>query len=822
MLLHGLLTFGRMLSRHRLYGILNIAGLGLGIAVFLLLSLVVRYEYGYDRFWPDAGHLYRLDQIWTPSTGIPDNRSPDCTMLAYDALRGEFPQIKAISRVFPSRATLIAQPGGTTGSGGPPMFGSRTMGTETIQFVDSGLLDVLALPITSGRRADALATPDRIMLSQRLARKYFATPDAVGRTLQVVDDGVTQTYVVSAVFRDLPASSSYQIDAAALMPERIRTNPDINSWASVLSSTLMRFASKADAASVQSRLGDLITRHTRDPLVFEYTRGFTLTPFAAMHFLDSRLGTGADRRSVIALGIVGALALLAATINYVNLATARAMLRAREVAMRKTLGASRLMLVTQFLAESTALVALAALLGLALTELTLPLMNALGGWQVTIAYGWLLPRLALLVVVVGIGAGLYPALVLASYAPARVLAASRMPSMGRMGTRVRAILVGAQFVFAIGFGICALVMDLQVAHLRTADRGFRQDGLLIVNMRDDALRPHQLALLDAFSRMPGIVSVTQSDRTPGSDYTSIEPFWRPGDDAHQRKIVIQDIGRDYFRTYAIPLVAGRLFDDAHRTDTLSKGAGDVGIVLNRSAVTTLGFASPEDAIGKPILALNLETATAMHRTIVGVVQDVRFGSGLRAVEAQVYYYQPGVIDSPNGAIRFAGRDAHAVMDDLARIWRQIIPDIQFDGASADNRLARFYHPDEQRGQLFTAGAIVSIVISCLGLYGLSAFNATRRLGEIGIRKTLGASTGDVLALLLGQFVRPVVLAALIAWPVAWFAMRTWLAGFDQRIGLSPLYFLAVTLAAIVLSVVTVLSQTLRVARAEPARALRHD
>ncbi|WP_323992655.1 ABC transporter permease [Nguyenibacter sp. L1] len=816
MLLHGMLTFCRMLSRHRLYAVLNIGGLGLGIAVFLLLSLVVRYEYGYDRFWPDQADIYRLDQLWAHSVGVPGDRTDFSTYRARDALRAEFPQIRASSRLIPQQVTLIAPPSDLRNGG------ARIMESEQIQFVDPELPDVLALPVIDGQRAEALAAPDRIVLSARLARKYFGTIHAVGRTMRMVVDGSAQTYVVSAVFRDLPLASTYRIDAAAPIPERIRGRRSLNLWAAGTGVTLLRFSDRMGMQAVAARLGDFIARHSNDAPTLQYTRGFALTPLADMHFRDAT--AGADRDSVLALGIVGVLALLAATINYVNLATARAMLRAREVAMRKTLGASRALLTIQFLGEAVAMVALAALLGLALTELALPPLNMLCGWQVAISYGWLLPRLTLLVVVAGVGAGLYPALVLAAYAPARILAAARMPSMGRMGTRIRAILVGAQFVFAIGFAICALVIDLQVAHLRDADRGFRRDGLIIVSsMADDALRPRQQALLDSFAKLPGVRSVTQSDRAPGNDLLSMQSVWRPGAANRQQELVQQHVGRDYFRTYATPLLAGRLFDDAHGTDIAPEDRDDPrasNIVINRSAAAALGFASPDAAIGRPVTA-QIGTGTA-PRTIIGVVADARFGSGTRPVEPQFYYYQPGIIGGSNAAIRFAGPTERAMLAALARGWRQLVPDIQFDAASADDRLARFYQPDQRRGQLFTAGAVVAIAISCLGLYGLSAFNATRRLGEIGIRKTLGAGTADVLRLLLVQFIRPVAVSALVAWPVAWLAMRTWLAGFDQRIALSPLYFLAVTLGAVALAAATVLGQTIRVARAEPARALRHD
>ncbi|NVN12241.1 ABC transporter permease, partial [Nguyenibacter vanlangensis] len=340
MLLHGMLTFCRMLSRHRLYAVLNIGGLGLGIAVFLLLSLVVRYEYGYDRFWPDQADIYRLDQLWAHSVGVPGDRTDFSTYRARDALRAEFPQIRASSRLIPQQVTLIAPPSDLRNGG------ARTMGSEQIQFVDPELPAVLALPVIDGQRAEALAAPDRIVLSARLARKYFGTIHAVGRTMRMVVDGSAQTYVVSAVFRDLPLASTYRIDAAAPIPERIRGQRSLHVWAAGTGATLLRFSDRMGMQAVAAHLGDFIAQHSNDALTLQYTRGFALTPLADMHFRDAT--AGADRDSVLALGIVGVLALLAATINYVNLATARAMLRAREVAMRKTLGASRALLTVQF------------------------------------------------------------------------------------------------------------------------------------------------------------------------------------------------------------------------------------------------------------------------------------------------------------------------------------------------------------------------------------------------------------------------------------------------------------------------------------------
>ena len=819
MVSHVLLTFYRSLSRHRLYAALNVLGLALGVAVFLVLTLVVRYESNFDRWLPHASHVYRLDQtLMFP--GQPTVENSGVTFVAYDLLRTDFPQIMAGTRLFERDL---------------PVSAGTIIDSESVTYVDPGFFRVFELPLVSGDWSTALSEPSSVVLTQAAARKYFGTARARGRSIDISKDGIKHSFTVSAVMKDLPGATTLTFSILAPLTPAVETGEQgFQSWGSEEGETYLRFRTTTDAKAVAAGLRDFVSRRaagtgpdTLGPRPAD-SMALGLVALPDAHFHDVNIETtppGVDRRVVLSLGAIGVLALITAAINYINLATARSDLRAREVALRKVMGATRRMLLAQFLAEALALVALAALIGLALTELAMPVVDALGGWAVRIDYLRVVPLLGGLVLVIGIGAGLYPAMLLSGYQPAAVLAAVRTPAGGRLGSRLRGLLVLAQFAGAIGFAICTLVIDQQAAFMRTADRGFDRQGLIVVqSLSAQELIPRQDAIISALRRVLGVISATRSDQQPNTDSRINEFVSRPGLVGPSPILAIQAIGRDYFSTYGIRLIAGRLFDDAHPADDR---AGDLtgkhvaSAVLNARAVKTLGFPDPRAAIGKT-MTVGLRSEYKPRLQIIGVVRNVRFMSPREPVDPEIYRYDTHGFQYAEATIRYRGVPRAAMMDRLQAAWRSVAPDNPFVAKTAEERLADFFRPDEQRARLFSAGAVLAVAIACLGLYGLASFNTTRRVREIGIRKTLGASTRDVLLLLVFQFIRPVLIANVIAWPIAWAAMRGWLSGFDQRIALSPLYFVAVGVAALVLSILTVLGQAWLVARAEPARALRYE
>lgn len=794
-------TFYRSLVRHKLYAALNIGGLAVGIAVFIVLGLYVRFETSYERWLPHHDQVYVLQDNWN----LPGQfEGPLQSSMGgwLEQAKGDFPGLQG-TRMDGETVTILT--GGTATS-------------ESMQLVDPNFLDIFALPMAQGDARGVLADPANLLISRKMAGKYFPGADPIGKPMTLVLNGTPRLYRVAAVFEDLPRNTELSADIIArLVPQQLDQKYWYH-WGSEQLSTYLRFPTRADAKAFEGRLGDFVKRHAVQDQGANVLDIFheTLLPIADVHLLPK----GA-KLTVATLGIVGALTLLIAIVNYVNLATARASLRAREVAMRKVLGANRAMLMRHFIGEAMATAALAAFVGLAIAEIGLPLVNAAGNLSLSIHYlgqdGVLLP-LILLVLLVGIAAGLYPAVLLSRFPAAGVLAASRSAGGGRAGTRVREILVVLQFALATAFIVGTLVLAAQTRHVRNADLGFARGGLIVVpSLTEERLTESQrTAILHAFAALPGIRAVGVSDTAPGdSRHQNHNTLKKPGTPGNGPSLMSIDIDPGFFQVFHPPLIAGRLPDAAHRADDLSdKTDGQIpNIVINRRAAAQLGL-TPQQAIGVTLQG----DAT---RTIIGVVDDMRFYSPRDGTRAAYYNYRSREIGFPIASVRFDG-DPRGTIEALRGAWRRIAPEVPFDAKTADQNLQDYYKADDQAARLFAIGAGLAVAIGCVGLWGLASFNTQRRVREIGIRKTLGASSSDIVKLLVTQFLRPVVIANLIAWPLAFLAMRTWLAGFEDRIALSPLYFLAATAASLLIAVATVIAQSLRAARAAPAWALRHE
>ncbi|WP_174292972.1 ABC transporter permease [Sphingomonas bacterium] len=797
----------RSLTRHRLFAALNIGGLALGIAVFIVLFLFVRFETGFDGVLPGQDRLWVMEERYV-MPGYPTDTSPNTLGNELNILRADYPQL--VGTRYNQLGVAVLQGAQAT--------------AEDLAAVDSNYLSLMRFPAIEGDPRVTLADPNGLVITQKTAHKYFGSQPAIGQTLRISIDGTIYVYRVGAVLRDMPDNVTLKAEMFAPLVRARFGNEWWDHWGSTSLMTLLRFPDAAAARAFEAQLPGFLDRHAYANNNIKKGEYFqSLRPLTAMH-----LYSPGDRAIVTTLGIVGLLTLLIAIVNYVNLATARAGLRAREVAMRKVLGGTRLALVGQFLGEALATVALAALIGLALAEIALPFVNALGGTTLAIRYlgaDGIVAPLAALVLAVGLVAGIYPAFVLSGFRPAAVLASTRAPGGGRAGARLRGALVVVQFAIAIAFAIATATMLTQTAHIRAADLGFRRDGLVIVRSMylggiDAAQRA---AILRGFARVPHVTGVTIANNAPGDQSTTnFSGYARPGATGPLVSLMDVGTGRDYFAVYGARLIAGRLFDAAHADDRGLLSPDErkriaANAVVNRKAVTALGFASPQAALGKTI-SNGVRTST-----IIGVVDNVRFRSPRDPVDPVAYTYNTVDVLSPYGAVRYSGVDTKTMMISLEAAWKRAVPGVPFEARSVEENLfERYYKADAQRARLFTIGAVLAVVIGCLGLYGLAAFDTARRVKEIGIRKTLGASTGDVLRLLIGQFMRPVLLANLLAWPLAFVAMRRWLSGFDDRVALSPLFFVGASIVAILIAAATVVGQAWRVARAEPARALRHE
>lgn len=797
----------RSVTRHRLFAALNIGGLALGIATFLVLFLFVRFETSFDRALPEQDKLWVLEERYV-MPGYPPDTNPYSLGAELDLLRADYPQL--VGARYNAVAGNIRQGAQAT--------------AEEIGAVDKNFFDLMRFPAVAGNPTATIADPDGLVITETAARRYFGSQSPIGQTLMIAIDGKQYAYRVGAVLRAMPANVSYKNEMFVQLVRARFGNEWWDHWGSTSLTTLLRFPDATAARAFEAQLPSFLDRHAYADNNIKKGQYFqSLRSLTAMH-----LYSPGDRAIVTTLGIVGLLTLLIAIVNYINLATARAGLRAREVAMRKVLGGTRRSLIRQFMAEAVATVATAALIGLALAEIALPVLNALGGTKLTIRYlgpdSIMLPMLAL-VLATALVAGLYPAVVLSNFRPAAILASTRSPGGGRASARLRSGLVVLQFAIAIAFAITTAAMLAQTAHIRDADLGFRREGLIIVrSLQQGGIdAPQRAAILRAFAAIPGVTGVTIGNNAPGDQSTTnFSGYSRPGAPDNKTSVMDVGTGRDYFQVYGARLIAGRLFDAAHADDRglltpEQRKLTGPNVVLNRRAVTAFGFTSPAAALGQTI-----DNGDRIS-TIIGVVDDVRFKSPRDPVDPVAYSYNTIDVLSPFAAVRYAGRDAKTMAAAMEAAWKRTVPGIPFEARSVeDNLFERYYKADAQRSRLFSVGALLAVVIGCIGLYGLAAFDTARRVKEIGIRKTLGASTTEVLRLLIGQFMRPVLLANLIAWPLAYVVLQRWLAGFDDRISLSPLFFVSASLMAIAIAAATVFGQAWRVARAEPARALRHE
>jgi len=807
-----LLTFYRSLVRHKLYASLNIGGLAVGIAVFLVLTLYVRFETSYEKWIPDYNQIYLIEAKDGSSIGT--RASQNSPIALWSAIERDLPG---------TLGTRLDEAGGTVIKDGVAV-------SEGIGLVDPDFPKVFDLPVVEGNLQGAFADPSNIVLTERVARKYFADADPIGKPMTVIYRGGSHAYRVAAILKDLPKNTKFDVGMfARFVLVQDKTSSDYNAnhqWNYYQPETYVRLSDAAAARRFADQLPSLVARHAQaeTPGNPGFIIKLSMQPIAAIHYEAK-----GETLAVATLGIVGVLTLLIAIVNYVNLATARAGLRAREVAMRKVLGADRVKLARHFVGEAVATAAIAGFIGLVIAELGLPLINAASGLSLSISYfghdGALLPLIGL-VLLVGIVAGTYPAIVLARMPAAAVLASARSPGGGRAGTYVREALVIFQFTIAIAFIIGTMVLVSQTRHVRNADVGFQRQGLMLIpSLGSASLNNAQRdTIFHRLSGMPGVVGATVANNQPGGGNFNAEtavPI--PGVEGNGPSFRFFETTPGFFETMGAQLLAGRLFSLSHPADTnpnlddpTGNGNKPNNIIINRTGLAALHIASPQAAIGKTFTGPN-----SPPRTIIGVIDDMRFDNPRVPIPPTMYDFQPRDPQQAIAMLRFTG-DPKAMLDAVRAVWRQEAPEVPFEGKTAVQNLETYYAHDDHTANLFTIGALLAVAIGCVGLWGLASFNTARRTKEIGIRKTLGASSGDVVKLLVGQFLRPVLIANLFAWPLAFLAMRTWLAGFDDRIALSPLFFVAATVLALAIAVLTVLAQSLRAARSTPAWALRHE
>ena len=810
-----LVAFWRSFTRRPLYAALNLLGLSLGVAAFLTLSLLYRFETSYESWTPERSKIYAAAAAYN-IPGFTQNARVGAMGGLLDELKTDYPDIQGVRDW--NQSVIVHK--------GASAF------TERLELVDADFLIFFKTPLLAGDAATALNDPGRVAISEEMARKYFGTVDVMGRRLEISDTEGRAAYTVSAVMKSLPKNTDAKLDLVRLLtPGKTAKEPTWHQWGSLQLNTYFKFQRPETAKALEAQLPAFVDRRVGksfgDGVVPHEIMRLSFVPLRDVHLLDAK-----QRAAITALGLVGVVALGLALINYVNLATARAGLRAREVAVRKTLGAGPTALRLQFLGEAVLTIALAFLVGLAIVELALPVINTAGGLSLSLDYRVEGPWLAAVfgvVLAAGLLAAVYPAFMLASFKPSQVLASNRAPSGGRFGARLREGLVVFQFAAVVAAFILMLGFLAQIRHMQNADFGYRRDGLYLVTAtRGVGVTPQQREAFWAAARqVPGVVAVAASTAAPADEdinsnttATRLDRAERPG---LSPTLNGSSIGPDYFQVLGTPLIAGRFLDAAHGGDEFGPSVIPetvTNVLISRATVRQLDYASPEAARDK------LLNFGGRKSRIVGVVEDVRFYSPTEKVPAKIYFFNayPAYWPAnwPITLVRYSGMGETEARARLEAAWRKAAPGVPFEGKTALANLDRYYKPQRDRSNLFSLGAVVGAGIGCIGLYGLAAFNTSRRTQEVGVRKVLGASRQQVARLLIGQFLRPILIACLIAWPLAYWALRRWLSQFDDPVTVGPGIFVAGAVAAVAVGLIAVGGLGWAAASTEPGKALRHE
>ena len=833
------LTVGfRALTKSKTYAFINIFGLALGLAACLLILLYVRYEYSYDSWMDGAENAFQLQTHYDSTDSGQEMLDLQMSSIASGrALKKDFAQQVEKVVWIRSFAPVVTKDG-------------RAFEIENLRMVDDNLFEILRVPFVKGNWQTALPDGHSIALSETEAKRRFGDADPIGKSLTIVDNTGDIDYRVTGVFKDFPKNSHFAADAVArfdIGTQFADRLPQTTSWTSEQGWNYVRLRSPEDAKVIEGQFDAWEKRNIPDENKGDKrvnpsdTMAFHLANVRDVHLgkaQDYPLTPGNDRQTVITFSIIALLVLGMACVNFTNLATARASQRAREVALRKVLGASRRQLVVQFIGESMLVVAIAMLIALAVVELVLPAFNAFLDANIELNYlgsGSILPPLLLLVVIVGLAGGLYPAFYLARFQPATILRANKSSAEAAGSGRLRSALVVAQFAVSIGLIICTAVVYGQTVYARTIDSGYKRDGLLqIGNLGFRGVDHRDGQVTEQIRRIPGVQAAARTEIAVNPGGNSMAPFFITGS-TQPVDLGLYGVEPQFFDAMGIKLVAGRLLSEAHgRDDTTTPVPSDPGfaaalqqivqrgvnVVVSVDAAKRLGFKTPQQAIGQQLKsALLFGSDAPVATTIVGVVDDVRYRSVHEPMQPIVYVMRRDFFG--NIMVRYSG-DPARIRDQVQAIWTRNIPQVPFDGNFAEDIVREQYQREEARGQLFAAFALLAVVIACMGLFGLAAFTAERRTKEIGIRKVFGARSRDIVRLLAWQFSKPVIVANVIAWPIAWWVMRDWLNGFDSRIDLGPGPFLLAGLLALVIALGTIAGHALKVSRSNPIHALRYE
>ena len=805
----------RNLLRKKGYSLLNVAGLALGMACCLLILQFVVHEYSYDRFNTNAANLYRLVGHSTQN-GRDEGTSSFTSYLAGPTFAAETPEIVRYARVHPNYGDAVIsyeRPGG-----------NQTFKETRVYYADSTFLRMFTYPLVAGDVQTALTEPQTLLVSASTAKKYFGDADPVGQTLRVTG-WVNGPYTVAGVFEDVPATSHLRFDFLLPIADLLRSDQyqqEGSGWGWHNFNTYVELSPQADTGHVAEKLSAVFYSHRKEQ--FDASKrevDVLLQPITDIHLnadISGPMVVMGDYKTVYFFGVVALLTLVVALVNYVNLATARAMDRAREVGVRKVVGAGRRQLVTQFLFESALTNLSALVLAVGLTLALTPVVGRLADVELAGAL-WLDVRFwAAFLVLFGLGAllaGLYPAFVLSSFRPVVVLKGKAGAHTSRFA--LRKVLVVLQFAVSIALVAGTVIVYAQLDHMRRMDLGLDLERIVVVEgprVRPEGVDRVQTmnTFKDELRKLPAVQDLALSATVPGRGFNWYTSAWKAtADPSTSQDVRASGIDEHFAGLYGLELTAGQPFREGA---VAFRDSVDTVLLVNQTFARKMGFETDADALDQRI-----SLGGGDRFVIQGVYADFNWSSAHQETEAVAFFYNPA---GGNISLRVSSDDLPATIASIRDLFESLFPGNPFEYFFADESFGRQYENDQRFATLFGVFAGLTILIACLGLFGLAAFTAEQRTKEIGVRKVLGASAPGIVALLSRDFAVLVGIAFVVAVPASYYFMTQWLEGFAYRITPGPGVFLLAGGIALVIALGTVSYQAVRAALTDPVVSLRYE
>jgi putative ABC transport system permease protein len=801
MLKNHLIVAWRNIKKNKAYSALNILGLAMGLAVFILIMLFVRTELGYDRYHTNAHNIYRVVQEQPGNVYLGSNVFAVTPGPMAAAMVQDFPEVLKATRINDSSNILIK-------------VGDKTFLEKKFHWSDPQTFEIFSFPLVRGDRASALKEPFSVLLSERAARRLFGDADPLDRTISLRGLPKTADLKVTGIFRDLPANSHFDMDIVApfeTMPKVLAV--DLSRWGNNSYYTYILLKDGADPRTLEAKLVPFIAKYEAETgwkHDGQHSRYF-LQPLTRIH-LHSRanfdIAAHGDARFVLLFASIAVLVLVIACVNYMNLATARSLKRAKEVGLRKVVGAGKAQLVRQFLGDAMVLTFIAIALAVGLVLAALPAFRAFV--ERDIAFNpfrdaALMPMLVFLAAVVGVVAGSYPAFFVSAFRPVSALKGTG--GSRSKGRGLRNALIVFQFAASVTLIICTIGVRSQLGFIRNTDMGYDREQILVLSPRR-GMGTNLEPFMTELKRNPSVLKVSASTSLPNNVGSSTFASWPGKPEALEIPIYVMEADYDFVGLYGLEISRGRNFSRDYPSD-----AGGA-FLINEAAQKAIGW---DDPVGHQFTHWGRKEISGR---IVGVLKDFHMHSIHLAIMPLYIFLEPKTTNRVSVKIR--GGDIPATLAFVRKTWERFAPEYPFEYTFFDEIFDRAYRVERRLGTMFSVFAGLAVLIACLGLLGLAAFTAEQKTKEIGIRKVLGASSSGVVVLLSRDFMKWVIAANLVAWPVGYFAMRSWLRNFAYRTSLTVPMFVGAALAAFLIAAATISVQTYRAAAADPARSMRYE